>query len=189
MSLGIAGFAMAAYGLVAAIVQGSVVWYSYFVIGGSLFLGLINYLLGRESLFSYLRNNKIRVLKTYILYVLGAIVIEFIGRFLLNLWYYPAFSVTEELIHVFLIGYPFAFFFLFESFVLARHFIMSFWPAFTFVAIISAFAHEVPNLYAFEWVYTVPYVTLAIFQINIVILIGWFVLVAVPIFVDKYLED
>jgi hypothetical protein len=38
------------------------------------------------------------------------------------------------------------------------------------------------------YVYTIPYVTFEILQINIVIIVGWVILIAVPIITSKIME-
>ena len=71
--MGLVGLILAAYGLVSAIFYASVVWYSFFVIGLTLFLGYLNHLLGNESLF---KRRIIDVLKIYVLYVFFTVIIE-----------------------------------------------------------------------------------------------------------------
>jgi hypothetical protein len=106
---GIIGLLLAVYGVGSAVLYSNVTWYSYFVVGGTFFLGWINHILKNDSLFE---KSKMYLLKTYGVYMLFTILIEIVGRFILNFWDYPSFNLTDEVIHVFLIGYPFGFFFI-----------------------------------------------------------------------------
>lgn len=84
------------------------------------------------------------------------ILIEIIGRFILNLWNYPSFNLTDKIIHVFLIGYPFAFFSIHESIKLIRKKIKSWSLSIILATIINAFFHEVPNIFSWEWFILFP---------------------------------
>jgi len=183
--LGIIGLFLAIYGVASAIIYSNVTWYSYFVIGGTFFLAWMNQILKNDSLFE---KSKTYLLKTYGLYLLFTILIEIIGRFILNFLRYPSFNLADEVIHVFLIGYPFAFFFIHESFKLIRKKVPSLAATIILVTLINAFVHEVPNIFAWEWVYTIPYVTFEILQVNIVVIVGWFFLIAIPLITKRILE-
>jgi hypothetical protein len=183
--LGIIGLLFAIYGVVSAILYSNATWYSYFVVGGTFFLAWINLILKNDSIFE---KCKIYILKTYGLYLLFTIAIEIVGRFILNFWHYPFFNLADKIIHVFLIGYPFAFFFIYESVKLIRMKVPSLAVTIILATLINAFVHEVPNIFAWEWVYTIPYVTFEILQINIVIIVGWVILIAVPIITTKIME-
>jgi hypothetical protein len=183
--LGIIGFLLAIYGLVSAILYSNVTWYSYFVIGGTLFLAWINQILKNDSIFE---KGKYYLLKTFVLYLIFTVLIEIVGRFILNFWNYPSFNLVDKLLNVFLIGYPFAFFFIHESFKLIRRKVPSLSITIILATLINAFAHEVPNIFAWEWVYTIPYVTFSILQINIVVIVGWVVLIAIPLITKRILQ-
>lgn len=181
------GLVVVLYGLFSAISLSSQVWYSYFVIGGTFFIGYLNYKFKNKTLFWDLEKNKLKVLETYFFYIIATISIELVGRFWLHFWYYPNFGIAEQIVHVLLIGYPFAFFFIYESFVLLNKWIKKFSVLFIVSMITNAFLHEIPNIFAWEWIYTIPYIRLEIFQINIVVILGWSVLIAVPLITQKVL--
>ncbi len=183
--LGVSGLLLATYGVVSAILYSNVIWYSYFTIGGTFFLAWINRILKNDPLFE---KSKIYLLKTYGLYLFFTILIEIVGRFILNLWYYPFFDLTDEIIHGFLIGYPFAFFFIHESFKLIRKKVHSLTLTIILTTLINAFIHEVPNTFVWAWIYTIPYVTLEVLEINIVVIVGWVVLIAIPLITKRILE-
>ena len=183
--LGIIGLLLAIYGVASAILYSNVTWYSYFVFGFTFFLAWINQILNNDSLFE---KSKIYLLKTYGLYLFFTILIEIVGRFILNFWHYPSFNLTDKVIHVFLIGYPFVFFSIYESFKLIRKKVPSLSVTIILATLINAFLHEVPNIFAWEWVYTIPYVTFEILQINVVVIVGWVILIAIPLITNKILE-
>jgi len=184
ISLMIIGLVIMSYGLFAAISLHSTIWYSFFLIGGVLFLGAMNIFIGNNSVLKLIEKNKKRLFLIYIYYIVWTILIEIIGRFWLNLWYYPSFDSINQLIHVFIIGYPFAFFFIYESFLILEKIVKKFWLAVILTTIINAFLHEIPNTFAWEWVYTIPNVTFEILKINIVVIIAWVVLIIVPLIVN-----
>jgi len=174
----IIGLLLAGYGIFSALAFGSQVWYSFFVVGGTIFL--LN--LGKSKV-----DGCKKFLKTYALYLVATAGIELVGRQLLGLWYYPSFGLPEMMIHVFMIGYPFAFFMAGETYRLLNG-IFSPGIAFFITSFLSAFLHELPNTFAWEWIYTVPYVTFEILKINIIVIAGWPILIAVPILTEKILE-
>jgi len=183
--LGIIGLLLALYGVLSAILYSNYTWFSYFSLGGTLLLAVINEYLKNESLFG---NTKSYLLKTYGIYLAFGILIELVGRFALHLWRYPSFDFADELIHVYLLGYPFAFFFIHESFKLIRRYVPSLASAMILTTLINAFIHEIPNTFAWEWVYTIPYVRFEILRINIVVIIGWVILVSVPLTTERILR-
>lgn len=183
--IGIIGLLLALYGIISAIFYSNVTWYSYFTIGSTFFLAYLNSKIKNKSIFE---KSKIQIAKTYGLYLIITILIEIVGRFLLHLWIYPSFNIAEQIIHVFLIGYPFAFFFIGESLTLIRKKVPSFTLTIIIATLINALLHELPNLFAWEWKYTIPYITVEILQINIVVIVGWAILIAVPIITDNLLS-
>jgi len=118
--MGFAGLIITLYGVISAIFYSNINWYAYFVIGGTFFLGYINYKLKNKSIFKKLEKNKNEIFKTYLYYLSAGIIIELIGRFFLNFWHYPSLSGLNEIIQVFFIFYPFGLFFIYETFVLIR---------------------------------------------------------------------
>lgn len=185
---GILGLVLTFYGLISAIFYSNVNWYAYFVIGGTFFLGYINYLLKNESIFEKLEKDKKKSLKTYLYYVIAGLGIELVGRFLFHLWSYPSLSGLNEIIQVIFIFYPFGLSLVYESFILIKKFVKSFKVTIIVATLINAFVHEVPNTFVWEWKYTIPYITFEVLQINIVVIIGWVILITVPLIGEKILK-
>jgi len=186
--VGFVGLFIALYGLISAIFYANTSWYSYFVFGGTFFLSSITYSFSNSSILKILEKKWTKAVKIYFIYLTAAILIEIIGRLIFGWWEYPHFGTFEMLIHVFLIGYPFALFFVYESFLIINHKIRTLWMAIVLTTLFNAFLHEIPNLYAFEWKYYIPLISLEIFGINIVIIVGWVVLVLIPFWTNKYLD-
>ncbi|MBI2173386.1 MAG: hypothetical protein HYT73_04255 [Candidatus Aenigmarchaeota archaeon] len=182
--IGIIGLLLALYGIISAVFYSNILWYSYFVVGGTLFLAYANCRLKNDSI---LKHDRKYILKTYGIYLLFTILIEIAGRFVLGLWNYPFFSLMDEFVHVFLIGYPFVFFFVRESFVMINK-KTGLLAAIILTTLVNAFVHEIPNTFVWVWVYTIPYVTLEIFQINIVVIVGWAILVLVPLITKRIID-
>jgi len=181
--IGIIGMFLILYSLISSMVYSKVFWYGTFVLGGTLFLGYINCNLKIKSLFYF---NKKTILKQYLIYFICGLIIEMIGRFTLHLWIdNPSFTFIVEIVEVFLLAYPFAFFFIYESFMLIKKIVKSFGLAVFLTTLISAFLHEYPNTFVWEWTYRIPYISFEILQINIVVIFGWMILVAIPLIVNN----
>ncbi len=110
----------ALYGTCSAVIAASPYWYSYFTIGSYLFLGIVNRALhGTSTLPDNDRTSCRHLLKLYLSYFLvGSIIDILYGRFVGGMWVYPHYSLAEEIIHVLVIGYPFAFLSVVETYFL-----------------------------------------------------------------------
>ena len=42
---------------------------------------------------------------------------------------------------------------------------------------------EIPNLFSKDWIYTIPYISFNIIGINIIVIIGWVVLIGFPVYI------
>lgn len=47
---------------------------------------------------------------------------------------------------------------------------------------------EVPNIYSKDWIYTLPYNSLEILNINVIIILGWFILILGPRYIANMLN-
>ena len=178
--LGVASFIIVIYGIFSAINSKNIFWYSYFLLGGTFFIAYINFNLKNDSLIKRFRKNKLKEIKNYFYYIFIAMLIEIIGRHILNLWSYPNYNTLNIIINVFIIGYPMALFFVYESFILINKY-FSFNISIVICALINAFLHEIPNKFANEWTYNIPRITFEIFGLNILVIIGWFILIIIPL--------
>jgi hypothetical protein len=105
------GCAILFYGIYTAICYANPYWYSYFVIGSFLFFDRLDAFLNKDSnLTRLLRGSWQPLFFTYSIFVIAALIIDLLmGRFLSNMIIYPHFDASDRVIHVILIGYPFAF--------------------------------------------------------------------------------
>lgn len=145
------GLFLFAFGLYLAFFKHSDIWYSFFLIGGFLFLEGINYPKG----FSILKNRK-WFLQTWLIFIVIAVVIEIVGNLWLNLWDYPTFSKLNYLIHLLVTGYVFTGFFGLELFVLLQRIFTSRKSQIIILPISSflfGYLNEYPNIFAYEWKY------------------------------------
>ena len=186
--IGSIGFILLIYSLISAFFYSSKIWYSFFTIGGFLFLSSVNYSIQGKSIINIFEKNWKKGILIYLLFLIITVFIELIGRFWLGLWNYPDFSLIEKLIHVLIIGYPFALLFVYETIILLRYFLTSNIAIITIATFANAFLHEIPNTFAWEWVYTIPYVTFEILQINIVVILGWVILIIATLIIEKILK-
>jgi len=189
------------------------------------------------------------------------------GRYISNMWIYPYYDVQDEIIHVILIGYPFAFFSVSSFYSILKGIFERFFPtaiikpyyrpyvlvkilifltllsiilpiidfslfngveinkimvlcliigissvspigfylsedsflgqilkvdlrtigALLLTSFISSFLHEIPNTYAWEWVYqNIPFTSFEVLNVNIIVLtIGWLFLTISAISVNE----
>ena len=179
------GILLVSYALYSAFLKASIVLYSYFVIGGTMFFGYINYESGSKSLFYRMEKDRNHFLKTYFLYLLLTIITELIAKHLLGLWIYPSFGLMDIIINVYLIGYPFCMFMTYELIVLLRRLVSREFFVILIATIASALMAELPNTHAWEWIYLMPFVTLEIFRINILVFATWLILMPFVIYINE----
>ncbi|MBI2670371.1 hypothetical protein HYX18_00095, partial [Candidatus Woesearchaeota archaeon] len=164
--IGLLGLTIALYGIFSAIYLDNIFWYSYFAIGATIFLSYVTYHITNKSLIKKFEKDKFDVIKKYFYYVVIGISIEVIFNYFLDLWSYPKYSLYDNIVNVFIIGYPFALFLLYESFLIIN-------KKFNFVSsiiigtILNTFLNELPNTFVHEWVYNIPNLNLEILNINI----------------------
>lgn len=187
--MGFLGFILAFYGVISAIAFSNITWYSYFIVGSTVFLSSINHKSNNDLILKLVGNNKKEIFKIYMAYFIIGFLFELVGRFVLNLWRFPSFNLKEEIIHVYLIGYPFTFFYLGEFFKLVQKRLKSFNLSIILTTLINSLLIEITNTFAWEWTYIIPYVNFEIFNVNILVIISWVLLVIVPLTVKKILKN
>ena len=157
-------------------------WYFPAVIGVWFIFDYIAYNKNKNTTLSFLFNDKKKFFNLYlVMFFLGA-TIELIGRFLLNLWDYP-FINNLYLEFVLLLFYPFILFSfreLYESIILK---LKNKFLAFISAMVAGIIIWEIPNLFSKDWIYTIPYISFNIIGINIIVIIGWVVLIGFPVYI------
>lgn len=117
------GLIAAIHGIVSAILQQNPYWYSSFTIGSYLFFATLNRAFSGTSSLPGPGGGHFRgFLRTYgAFFVVGFLIDIVYGRFIGKNWVYPHFGLFDEFVHVLVIGYPFAFFSVLETFYLFWH--------------------------------------------------------------------
>jgi len=128
------------------------------------------------------RRDKLQFFNLYMILFLAGATIEFVGRGIFDLWFYTALQdpILELVILVF---YPFLFFSFREMYTSIKNAVLN--PPFALV--VSVFFGivfwELPNLISRDWIYVIPGVDFEILGLNIVVVIGWFILIWLPVYV------
>lgn len=158
-------------------------WYHPFILGVWLLFDNLACLRGKKTTLDLLIKKQYK--KFILLFATLAIFglyIELIGNFLLKLWWYPYLNFYFLIITIPLF-YPF----ILMSFREMYNFVSSFIDNKIITAIFSMFLGiiiwEIPNIYSLDWVYDIPYISLEIFGLNIVVIIGWSILILCPFFI------
>lgn len=120
---GIIGGLVAVAGVARAVFWHDPYWYSYFTIGSFVLFDRTSAALTGESTLRHLRTGKWQfVLLLYVAFVLGTLVVDVCyGRMFSQMWRYPHYGLRDEIIHVILIGYPFAFLSVIEMTAILAH--------------------------------------------------------------------
>ena len=134
-----------------------------------------------------------------VLFILG-LLIESLGVVILNFWSYALVNYQTDIPSILnrLSKYPleglglFIWPFILMSFREMYNFLHSFIKK-NILTVISAMLlgiiiWEIPNIFSKDWVYSIPYITLEIFHINIVVIISWVILILGPLYVYKLLK-
>lgn len=183
------GLIIASYAILSAFLFSNPVWYSYFVIGGTLLLGYLNERLGDDSILRAFSTNPRKIVVRYAAFIAVAIAIEIVGRFVFHFWEYTTLSPAEQIVHLTLIQYSIGFFYLHESFVLVRKAVGSVGLAFIITSLANGSLIEFINTLAPEWRYNTPFVTIEILGINVLGILGWLIMTSVPIALSIFVPD
>ena|SRR3989344_661945 len=159
-------------------------WYYTGVFGVWLLFAYLSSLKGNKTT---LNLNKKQFIYLYISLSIFGILIELIGRAVLNWWHYPRTSpIITNIAIVFL--YPI----ILISFIEMYNFIISSIKKPLVATLLSVVAGiiiwEVPNIYSKDWIYTLPYNSLEILNINVIIILGWFILILGPRYIANMLN-
>lgn len=187
--VGLLGLVIALYAILSAILYSNQLWLSSFVVGGSLFLGYLNYQLNNESILTSWEKDKRQLVVSYVVYLIATLLIEIVGRFVFHFWEYPTLSLTEQIIHLTLIQYSIGFFYLYESFVLVQKAVGSVGVAFIIASLANGFLIEFINTLAPEWRYNTPLMAIEILGINVLGILGWLIMTSVPIAFSHFAPD
>lgn len=172
--------------------QNSHYWYNYLVFGMLFLFDNLSNIRGNKTTLDLLFNQRYKkfiILFSY-LFIAG-VLIELIGHFWLNLWYYKFINPVSEHIIANLIGfltYPIILMSFRETFNFIRSLIKNNFFSLIFTIILSIIIWEIPATFTEDWIYTIPYVNTEFFGVNIIVLLGWPILILFPLLIYKLLD-
>ena len=179
----------------------SLYWFYPAPIGAWLFSDALFYFRGGKTTLQLVFNKKWKELLTlYIVFFVIGILLELIGSILFNLWSYKLAGYTPTISAVFnsmhtnplsALGW-FIYPFMLVQFIGLYGFINSFFKN-TVVStvmsmILGIFMWEIPNVYSRDWVYAIPFVHWSILGVNVVVIVGWLILIQLPVQVNNFLN-
>lgn len=163
-------------------------WYYPGVVGIWLFFDYLSHLRKNKTTFDLLINKNYK--KFFLLYfylMIFSVIIEIIGNLLLDFWSYTFLSNIMVIISV-PINYPFILMSFVETYRLLNSFIKSKEITLIFSMFLGIIIWEIPNLYSRDWIYNIPYVNTEIYHINIIIILGWGILILPPVWIYNKLK-
>ena len=128
------------------------------------------------------------------MFFIGGFLIELAGIIFLKLWTYKIFNYEPTLFSlspIYLLGiltYPFILASFRESYKFLEFFLKNKVLTTIVTMFIGIIIWEVPNIFSKNWIYTIPFVGLEIFDINITVIIGWVILIWTPLLIYRYLK-
>jgi len=157
-------------------------WYFPGVIGFWLFFDYFSSKKNKNTAIQIFIKNKKEFFKLYFLMFMLGCTIETVGRFIFGLWIYPPYTnIWWDLLN--LLFYPFILFSFREMYESSLIVIKNKVFAFVVSMFFGILIWEIPNLYSIDWIYTIPFITFEIFKINIVVIFGWSILIAFPVWI------
>jgi hypothetical protein len=156
-------------------------WHYLAVIGVWFMFDYLSSLKNGNTTLQVFRKKKSDFFRLYtILFFMGCS-IELVGRFILHWWTYPPLKSTAlELTLV--IFYPFILMSFREMYSSIRIIIRNDALTFALSMLAGIIIWEIPNMYSLDWVYTVPYSQAEIFNLPLIVVFGWAILIGFPLF-------
>lgn len=183
------GFGLALAALWSAFFRAHTTWLTEFVIGGTLCMAAVNAACQRESILTHARRDWHYIGRAYALYLLAGAIVEAVGNAALGWWDYTPLDRNAYVVHLILIQYPLGFAYLYEFYVWLRGLVRSASLALLVGGLLNAFLVEIPNTFAPEWTYHIPYVSVELLRVNIVVMSGWVILIAIPLIAQRILRQ
>jgi hypothetical protein len=163
-------------------------WYYLGVIGiWILFDNLASSYNNKTTLDLLISKNYKKLSLIYILLFMLGLLIEVVGRIILGLWSYPLVSqLVANTLGIIL--YPFILMSFRETYQFVKSNLNNKTISGLVSMLIGIIVWEVPNLFSSDWVYNIPFVTFSLFKINIVVIVGWAILIVLPVCVYNLLD-
>lgn len=157
-------------------------WYFPATIGILFIFDYFSSMKNKNTTLQIFNKDKKKFIKLYFLFFLLGATIECIGKFMFNLWNYP-FQTNSIMDFIGLLFYPvilLSFREMYESLslIIKRKFLLT-----LFSMLLGIIIWEISNLVIYSWIYTIPYIGLEIFKINIIVIIGGVILIGFPVWI------
>ncbi|MBW3017881.1 hypothetical protein KY325_01845 [Candidatus Woesearchaeota archaeon] len=173
---------------IAQYATGCIYWYNFGLLGAWLLFDYLSHIKGNKTTLDLLFDKKIK--KFILLYIALAVfgsILELIGNVGLHLWGYSYLS-PFQLYFLAPIFYPFILMSFREMFMFVKSIVKNFPASVIASMILGIIIWELPNIFSKDWVYNIPYIGLEIYHINIVVIIGWVILILGPYYVYKLVK-
>ncbi|MBD3259127.1 hypothetical protein GF371_00690 [Candidatus Woesearchaeota archaeon] len=167
---------------------GCIYWYNFGLLGAWLLFDYLSHLRGNNTALDLLFNKRTK--KFIILFIALAIfgsVIELVGNAGLGLWSYSHLT-PFQLYFLVPIFYPFILMSFREMFMLVKSLLKNFTMSVIATIILGIIIWEIPNIYSQDWIYSIPHISFEIFHINIIVIIGWVILISGPHYIYRLLK-
>lgn len=140
-----------------------------------------------KTAFQYLLSDRVKFINLYLLMLFLGSTIELFGRFIFGFWHYSSNSVFLNILIT--LNYPFILFSFREMYKTIGLKFKKSWVKIILSMILGIVIWEFPNLFSKDWIYTIPYINLEIFGINIVVILGWIILIVFPLYIYSIIEN
>jgi hypothetical protein len=114
--------------------------------------------------------------------------IELFGRMILSLWNYPTANLFV-MNTIGLLGYPFILMSFREAYEFLRSIFKNVILSTIIAMLIGILIWELPNIYSGDWIYVIPYITMEIFHVNLVVAVGWVILIWGPVYIYRIVDE
>ncbi len=171
----------------------NVVWYNFAVFGWWLLFDCLSHWQGNRTTLDLILKKKYEdFFKLYGLLLLISIVMEVVASLIFGLWSYPKLWSIKPLGLLILVNlwgylsYPIIFISFMEMYAFLYTLLRRKWLAVISFLSLGIMIWEVPNVFSKDWIYKIPYISLNLFGLNVVVIFGWVLLLFIPVYTYHY---
>ena len=170
-------------------------WFNSAVVGAWLLFDNLSYSRKNKTTLDLLiQKNYKKILILYLVLLGTSLILEGIGSFSLRFWSYPKLwnlNPVPKLLTMNIIGFLF-YPFILMSFRETYNFFKSLFKKGIFALLFSMFLGiliwETPNFLSKDWIYHISLINFEVAGINILVIIGWIILILVPVYIYRILK-
>jgi len=170
----------------------SKIWYNFLVFGAWFLFDNLASLRKQKTTLDIIIKKKYKLFLEVYLVLLGfGILIELLGSILLGLWSYPKLWSIEPFWFMLLINivgylcYPFILISFIEEYRFFKTIVKRWWAVILSV-VVGILIWEIPNVFSRDWIYNIPYFKSELFGVNLIVILGWLILVIFPVLLDHF---